>query len=144
MLQASCSGRSVCVLHWSRGAKATVPFVHLDKRNEFCCVRPHTPAPLRRVRVHGFFDNVFRRNKAHAPELVRLDVENEGGLGDTSSELFGPLVRCPASFAPSSPVSGESTDRDQACRQSCWSAFKSRKSRSSAVSCLTWMQTWSR
>lgn len=44
------------------------------------------------MRAYGFFDNVFRRNKAHAPELVRLDVENEGGLGDTSSELFGPLA----------------------------------------------------
>lgn len=46
----------------------------------------------RRVRAQAFFDRVFAREKRHAPELVKLDAEDEGGLGQTSTELFGPLA----------------------------------------------------
>ena len=47
---------------------------------------------LSRVRAQAFFDRVFKRQDRHAPELVRLDAEDEGGLGQTSAELFGPLA----------------------------------------------------
>ena len=45
-----------------------------------------------RVRAQAFFDRVFAREERHAPELVKLDAEDEGGLGQTSAELFGPLA----------------------------------------------------
>ena len=47
-----------------------------------------------RVRAQAFFDRVFAREERHAPELVKLDAEDEGGLGQTSAELFGPLASC--------------------------------------------------
>ena len=51
-----------------------------------------------RLRGQAFFDRIFAREERHAPELVRLDAEDEGGLGQTSAELFGPLasfLNCP-------------------------------------------------
>lgn len=45
-----------------------------------------------RVQAQGFFGRVFKRPERHAPELVKLDADDEGGLGQTSPELFGPLV----------------------------------------------------
>ena len=50
--------------------------------------------PPPRVRAQAFFDRVFAREERHAPELVKLDAEDEGGLGQTSAELFGPLASC--------------------------------------------------
>lgn len=47
-----------------------------------------------RVRAQAFLDRVFGREERHAPELVKLDAEDEGGLGQTSAELFGPLASC--------------------------------------------------
>ena len=30
----------------------------------------------------------------NGPELVAIDPDSDGGLGGTSDDLFGPLVRC--------------------------------------------------
>ncbi|KAL3148075.1 hypothetical protein ABBQ38_014360 [Trebouxia sp. C0009 RCD-2024] len=45
-----------------------------------------------RLRGQAFFDRIFAREERHAPELVKLDAADEGGLGQTSAELFGPLA----------------------------------------------------
>ena len=45
-----------------------------------------------RIVAQGFFDTVFKRGTSHAPELVRLNTDDEGGLAQTSADLFGPLV----------------------------------------------------
>ena len=55
-----------------------------------------------RVRSQAFFDRVFPREERHAPELVKLDAKDEGGLGQTSAELFGPLA---SSFWLTAPIS---------------------------------------
>lgn len=46
----------------------------------------------KRIVARGFFDSVFKPGKSHAPELVRLNTDDEGGLAQTSADLFGPLV----------------------------------------------------
>ena len=54
-------------------------------------IRQHRQVP-RQVQAQGFFDSIFKREEKHAPELVRLNTDDEGGLGQTSAELFGPLA----------------------------------------------------
>ncbi|KAA6423434.1 MAG: hypothetical protein FRX49_06495 [Trebouxia sp. A1-2] len=46
----------------------------------------------KRIVARGFFDSVFKPGKSHAPELVRLNTDDEGGLAQTSADLFGPLA----------------------------------------------------
>jgi len=54
--------------------------------------RQRQPHKAQILRGRAFFDRIFAREERHAPELVRLDAEDEGGLGQTSAELFGPLA----------------------------------------------------
>ena len=92
MLHASCYSTPTNLT--PRGhevSRRAVPTFLRVTRGPAC--KPTSKAPLaRRLRANGFFEDVFKRNKPHAPELVRLDTEDEGGLGQTSAELFGPLV----------------------------------------------------
>lgn len=98
--RAKCSFNPVCMM---------LPAVRVRSCNSLpvssartSCVKPFSAAqPLqsskrtsRRAQQlpQAFFDKFFRPGKSHSPELVRLDVADEGGLAKTSLELFGPLV----------------------------------------------------
>ncbi len=101
-----------------------------------------------RIVAQGFFDNVFKRGTSHAPELVRLNTDDEGGLAQTSADLFGPLVSHPFDHATViTPVLARTLSMpviNVERRQSCWSAFMSMRYRHFEASCLTWMQIWLR
>lgn len=71
------------------GCRAAVPLLGQTLLSH---TRRHGRFISQPVLSQGFLDGVFKRGKAHAPELVRLDTDDEGGLAQTSSELFGPLA----------------------------------------------------
>ncbi len=78
------------------------PFVVHRPFNAFS-LNPTAPqnsvSRCQRIVAQGFFDKVFKRGKSHAPELVRLNTDDEGGLAQTSTDLFGPLVSHPSDHA---------------------------------------------
>ena len=92
--QVPCSNRNCCATK-RESCAARHPLVHHTSFTPFTSnAKPATNGRPRAqgIVAQGFLDSVLRRGKSHAPELVRLDAEDEGGLGQTSSELFGPLV----------------------------------------------------
>lgn len=93
MLQAPCLEVSRCISYTN--ARVQIATSTRVSRSS----KLHLTTPLRegreaaqKVQAQAFFDRVFKRQERHAPELVRLDADDEGGLGQTSAELFGPLA----------------------------------------------------
>lgn len=93
--QVPCSNARYCCATKRTNCAARHPLVHHTSFIPFTSNAKSASDGRSRAQglvAHGFLDSVLRRGKSHAPELVRLDTEDEGGLGQTSSELFGPLV----------------------------------------------------
>ena len=93
MLQASCSKGARGIVHTKARASiaSSSEFLGLSKPSVTRPEKKRREAP-QKVHAQAFFDRVFKRQERHAPELVRLDTDDEGGLGQTSAELFGPLA----------------------------------------------------
>jgi hypothetical protein len=151
MLQAPYSKVEVCSVFQAACCPTKRPFVVHRPFNAFN-LNPVAPqnnvSRCQRLVAQGFFDNVFKRGRSHAPELVRLNTDDEGGLAQTSADLFGPLVSQQSDHASvitpilARPLSIPIINVE--CRQSCWSVFMSMRYRHFEASCLTWMQIWSR
>ena len=151
MLQAPYLKAEVCSVFKPAFCPTKRPLVVHRPCNAFR-LNPSAPqnsiSRCQRIVAQGFFDNVFKRGTSHAPELVRLNTDEEGGLAQTSADLFGPLVSHQSDHAlvitPTldRPLSTQITNIE--CRQSCWLVFMSMRYRHFEASCLTWMQTWSR
>ena len=95
MLQAPYSKVEVCRVFKPAFCATKRPFVVPRPFNAFNLnpIAPQNNASrCQRIVAQGFFDNVFKRGTSHAPELVRLNTDDEGGLAQTSADLFGPLV----------------------------------------------------
>lgn len=95
MLQAPYSKVEVCRVFKPAFCATKRPFVVPRPFNAFSLnpIAPQNNASrCQRIVAQGFFDNVFKRGTSHAPELVRLNTDDEGGLAQTSADLFGPLA----------------------------------------------------
>lgn len=123
MLQAPHSKVGICSVFKPAFCPTKRPFVVHRPFNAFnlnAIAPQNNKSRCQRVVAQGFFDNVFKRGTSHAPELVRLNTDDEGGLAQTSADLFGPLVSEQSDHAVViTPVLASLPIINVECRQSC-------------------------